>query len=308
MVLKRIGLTGATGMLGRHLHAALAAAQVETVAASRSPGGEVAGWDLTEWLEPEALDALFPNVQAVIHAGALVQPSCVVDQARIFDANVRSCLNLGLWALEKNLPLVFVSGAIVYADPCAPLQKESATLGWSGLGGLYGFSKLLAEDALMRLRPKGLQLAVIRPSSIYGTGISADKIVPRLLSIASCNGVIELKEPIDDCVDLVHATDVANATLAVVRHECWDILNISSGKPVSFRELAEACLTVTGRGRISLSGCRPADYQPAVKYSLDITRARELIGWRPIISICKGLEMLLRGEFLAATAPRLLDH
>ncbi len=305
MVLGRIGLTGATGMLGRHLHAALDAEGAKVVAVSRASNGEVAGWDLAEWLESTDLDRLFPEVQAVVHAGAQVQPSGDVDQAHMFDANVRACLNLGQWALARGIPLAYISGAIVYADPCLPMQDESAELGWSGLGGFYGLSKLLAEDVLARLRPKGLKLALIRPTSIYGQGIGEEKMVRRFLSIAARDGVIELNEPTEDRVDLVHAADVASATVAVLVRECWDTLNVSSGNPVSIKTLAQACVDVAGSGRISVTGQTPPGYKPSVKFSLNISRAQERLGWTPGIGIHQGLEMLLREQYLAD--PRQVD-
>lgn len=299
MVLGRIGLTGATGMLGRHLKAALAAAGAEVVAASRTAGEGVAGWDLANWLTHEELDQLFPLVSAVVHAGALVQTSGEVDEARMFDANVRACLNLGQWALVRGIPLVHISGAIVYANPRALLQNEYAATGWSGLGGFYGFSKLLAEDVLLRLRQHGLKLALLRPTSIYGQGLDEGKMVRRFLSLAAADGVIELTAPTEDRVDLVHAADVAAAAVAAMKQARWETLNVSSGDPVSIKELAQACLDVTGKGRISVMGHTPPGYQPSVTYSLDIDHARNGLGWIPAINIRRGLGMMLREQYLA---------
>lgn len=301
MVLNRIGLTGSSGMLGRHLRAALQAAGAEVVAVSRSGTDGSAAWDLSEWLGMEALDELFPSVQAIVHAGAFVQPSGVVDEARMFDSNVRASLNLGQWAISRNLPLLYISGAIVYADPCVPLQNESAPLGWSGLGGFYGFSKLLAEDVLMRLRQQGLKLCVLRPTSIYGHGIGADRMVPRFLAAAARNEVIELSQPVADRVDIVHAADVSDATVAALRNECWETLNVSSSQPVSIIELAEACIAVAGSGRIVIKGKLPLDYMAPVTYSLDIRRASERIHWRPRIDVRTGLAMLMHGQCLPAS-------
>lgn len=300
MVLRKIGLTGATGMLGRHLKAALENANSEVVAVSRSAdsGSVSASWDLAEWRAPEALDTLFPGVQAVVHAGALVRPSGQIDTARMFDTNVRACLNLGSWAMSRNIPIIYVSGAIVYSDIRALLQNESAELGWSGLGGFYGFSKLLAEDVLMRLRQQGLRLAIVRPTSIYGLGIAKEKMVRRFLSVAEAGGNIHLSQPVDDRVDIVHAADVSRAAIAILEREAWDIFNVSSGHPVSVRELAEACISLTGRGSVSISGSVPEGYCPSTTYSLDIERARTRLNWKPEIGVQLGLEMLLRARIL----------
>lgn len=298
MVLGRVGLTGATGMLGHHLQAALHLAGADVISVSRTFKDGVVGWDLAKWLQYEEFDKLFSGVRAIVHAGALVQYSREVDHSSIYDANVRACLNLGQWALSRDIPLVHISGAIVYANPFLPIQDESAPLGWSGLGGFYGLSKLLAEDVLLRLRQQGLKLAVLRPTSIYGHGMDERKIVRRFLSLASANSVIELIEPIEDRVDLIHAADVARAVVAVLRCKFWDTLNLASGEPISIKVLAETCLEVSGCGQIGITGHAPSDYRPKVTYSLDIARAEECLGWTPVIGINRGMKMLLNKQYL----------
>ena len=287
-------------MLGRHLRASLQAAGIGVVAVSRTAGEDHAAWDLADWQDMAALDRLFAGAEAVVHAGAFVQPSGTVDEARMFDANVRAVLNLGLWAMKRNIPLLYISGAIVYADPRLPMQDEEAPRGWSGLGGFYGLSKLLAEDVLLRLRPKGLKLCLLRPTSIYGAGIGADKMVPRFLATAQRDEEIILTQPVEDRVDIVHAADVAEATIAALRNECHDTLNVSSGTPVSVLELAEACLAVTGKGRIVIENEAQADTTAGVTYSLDISRASTLINWQPRIDLRTGLSLLMRGQCLPA--------
>ena len=304
MVLNRIGLTGSTGMLGRHLQAALEKTGAVVVSVSRTAAASYvsACWDLAEWLPLEKLDALFAGVQAVIHAGAMVQQSGHVDKARMFDANVRACLNLGEWAISRNVPVIYISGAIVYADTLAPEQKEDAPLGGSGLGGFYGFSKLLAEDVLLRLHQQGLKLAVVRPTSIYGFGITADKMVRRFLAIAEAGGVINLTQPVHDRIDLVHAADVSCAVVAILNSNCWDIFNLSSGSPISIKELATECISLTGRGSISISGETPLGYKPQSRYSLNSEWATSRLGWLPEIDIQQGMNMLLQGRVLGPSS------
>ena len=298
MVLGRVGLTGATGMLGGHIYAALQSAGIETLPTSRTTRKCFAKWDLCKWLTHDEFDAIFTGVDAIVHAGASVNFSGDVSDACLFDANVRACLNLGQWALARNIPIIYISGAIVYEDSHALLQRESADTGWKGLGGFYGFSKLLAEDVMLRLRQQGLRIAILRPTSIYGKNLNNKKLVQRFLELAVSDKTIELFAPTEDQVDLIHAADVARAVILVLKHNKWDTFNLSSANPISIKELAQACIDVAGKGQISIVGQTKANYRPTVMYSLDSEYAAESLQWRPLVGIHLGLNMMLDDRFL----------
>ena len=128
-----LALTGASGMLGRHILAALERTAGSARCSSRQPpvwpGKEHAWqpWDLSQWKTPDDLDALFPDVRAVIHAGAAVpSPARPVPPGDVLQVNVRASQCLGQWAAERGIPLIFFSSATVYAEPCAPALTENA--------------------------------------------------------------------------------------------------------------------------------------------------------------------------------------
>lgn len=296
MVLNRIGVTGASGMLGRHICAVLenAGAQVFGVSRGRAARGRATGWDLAEWLTPMELDALFGDVQAVVHAGAMVpkQPASI-EEGLMFDVNVRACVNLGQWAAGRGVPIVYVSGAIVYADHYLEDQKEDGALGCGRPGDFYGLSKLLAEDALKSLKQQGLRLAVVRPSSIYGYGLHENKMICRFLATARSGGILELVQPVHDRVDLIHAADVSRAILAILKTDSWDTFNIASGHPVSIKELAEACVSAAGRGSIMIKEGESPVRDSIAKFALNTDSAKNRLGWQPLLDINSGLTMVL---------------
>jgi UDP-glucose 4-epimerase len=297
MVLNKIALTGATGMLGRHVREALEKAGAKVVAVSHDclPNGNISGWDLASWLSMTELDNLFDGTQGIIHVGAMVpRQSGLIDEGRMFDVNVRACLNLGQWAISRNVPVVHISGAIVYAEHDREGLTEDAELGWSGLGGFYGFSKLLSEDVFKRLAQQGLNLAVVRPTSIYGYGLSADKMACHFLTMAKEGKAIELAHPVDDRVDFIHAADVALAILAILEADAWDTFNIASGHAISIRELAEACVLVAGRGSVLINEDLAQTRDPIIRYALNIDRAKNKLGWHPQFDIERGLRMMFQ--------------
>jgi len=299
MVLNKIGLTGAAGMLGHHLRTALEERGIQVVALSRKsePVKKIIGWNLKDWQSLEYLDSIFEGVQAVVHAGAMLpDKSKLSSEDLMFNINVRSCINLGLWAIKRQVPIVFVSSSCVYRYPEKINLEESAELGWNELGGFYGFSKLQAEDALMRLCSNGLRLAIIRPSAIYGLGLPENKLVSSFLHMARAGKIISLTQPVNDRINFVHATDVSLAILAILKMGAWDIFNIASDYLLSVKGLAEACVSVVGNGDVSVDKEHPLERAPINRFGLNTERAKSCLGWQPSISIKQGLEMILKED------------
>jgi len=298
MVLKCVGITGATGMLGRHLRSVFSDAGVKVAAVSRSDSGEYSSkaWNLADWLSFEKLDELFFGVEVLVHAGAMVPAGGPVDDGLMFSVNVRASANLGEWALARNIPMVYISGAIVYADTSASLIPEDAPTGPNGVGGFYGFSKLLAEDVLLRFRQRGLNLAIVRPSSIYGFGLGQNKMMISFLRKAAANGILEITQPVQDRVDLVHALDVATAVRNIISRECWTTFNISSGQSLSIKDIADCCVSVCKNGEVVVVGEECLHRERVDRYSLSTLRAKNLLGWSPTIDFAEGLLMTKFGN------------
>lgn len=309
MVLRRVGITGGTGMLGRHLIPLLEATGLEVVSIQRREHAGIPGWDLGGWLEVDAMDDLFRDVDAVVHAGAML-PIAGVSRAAMFNVNVGSCVCLGAWAATRKVPLVFISSGVVYANPEAERISEDHEIGPNKIGGFYGLTKVFAEDALNRLRRDGLEVAILRPSSIYGLGLPEGKMIAAFLEKARRDEVLALEQPVQDCVDLLHVADLANAVLLVLQKRLWETLNIASGKLCDVEEIASACVNLTGRGRLLIGGEKAGGRGPCQRFNLNVEKARSLLGWVAQIDLREGLRMMLEKEVLfhgrAATAGRVL--
>ena len=298
MVLRRVLLTGASGMVGRHILAELVRRNIAVVASSRTPPAGLpekstyARWDLAEWWDPARFTAEFGSVDAIIHAGARVPlPSEQVPTCVSFDSNVRACLALGSWATANGIPLLFISGSTVYKDAFKIGIKETDELSPLGFGGFYGFTKLLGEQSLLHLTGHGLTCSILRASSIYGAGLDAKKVPSAFLATAARGEAIELTPSVDDRVDLIHAADVARAAVDALEQEAWGIFNIANGHPASMLEIAETCVEVVGRGSVRLldgDGTR----KPRTRFALDCAAAQSRFGFVPRVSLKDGLACL----------------
>ena len=299
MVLNRVAVTGASGMVGRHLLPLLAARGIAAAATSRSRPQRVtedsawASWDLTEWRTPAELDVLFGPVDALFHLGASVPTAGKkLDDANLINANVRACRCLANWAVARGVPLIFLSGAIVYG-PGRDAFAETAPRSTVPEAGLYGLSKVLAEQVLENLVPAGLKLSCLRATSIYGAGMDDVKMMPTMLRRAQAGETIMIEPPYDDMINLVHAADVARAMMLAAEREAGGVFNVAGPELVAIRAIADACVAAAGTGKVVIADASTDVRPPIVRYNVEARRAEEILGFVPEIGLIDGLTRML---------------
>ena len=289
---RKIAVTGANGMTGRHMLKLLESESLSFSAITR------AQWDITVWKTIHELDILFGGCEAVFHFAAQLPSSRFSSDAQggiqqVFDANVRSCLNLANWAKLRDIPLIFLSGSTVYANSNAIKIKEDSAKTVNGFGGFYGYSKLLAEMVLNHHIADGLKSVVIRPSSIYGTGLPPDKLIAAYLSHASANEVLEVDGP-SNKINLIHALDVAKASLEAYKSQSWGTYNVA-GAEYSILEIAETAVKICKGGSITVSA--DSDTKPGfTRFDLDISKARAKFGYSPRVNLAQGMGLMLASK------------
>ena len=299
MVLKNVAVTGALGMLGRHIVSQLKFSNFNVVSISKSfdDTDGCKNWDLMHWNSNKQFDSLLLSVDVVVHCGAAV-PSANrrYSDSELFYANVGATLNLARWCRKRNIPFIYISGAIVYKNPDSRHIKESSIRGYNDIGGFYGETKLISEDLLYRENNEGLRLSIIRPSSIYGCGLSKEKLISLFLDKAINNNLIQIKEPINDCVDLIHAFDVSSAIVSIINKNEWDTFNISSGKCVSIVGIAETCISIVGSGKIEILGDKTDNFRK--RYVLDNSYSIKKLDWSPCISLHDGISSVFEEKII----------
>ena len=254
-------------------------------------------WDLMHWNSDKEFDKSLSFVDVVVHCGAAV-PSANKQYSddELFYTNVGSTLNLARWCRKRNIPLIYISGAIVYKNPYKDHIEERSPRGYNNISGFYGQTKLISEDLLYREKSEGLCLSIIRPSSIYGYGLGKDKLIFSFIDQAINNNLIQIKEPVDDCIDLIHAADVSSAIISIIKKKEWGVFNISSGKCSSIIDIAETCISIVGSGKIEILGDKTDNVKK--RYALDHSLSIKKLGWKPCIDLYKGISSMLKKEII----------
>jgi nucleoside-diphosphate-sugar epimerase len=296
--MSRVLLTGASGLLGLAVLSLLRQQGDEVVAAVRQPpaqgqdGVQYVAFDLSE---PESWYHLPPEVDAVIHCGALI-PDHFGDLSqadRLWQVNGLGTLQLLTWARNNQIPrFVNCSSYIVYARPLPyPVTEDHATYP-AGHATPYAVSKLAGELFATSLNSPGFQVCSLRFPSLYGPGMKAAGVLHRFIGQAAASEVIHLNTHPETQFDFVDTRDAAQAVykaVTVLPHHT--VYNAGSGRGATLREVAEAAWTVFGPGtpiRLTVA----ADLPPPAHAVLDISRARQDIDYQPACDIRSGLDNL----------------
>jgi UDP-glucose 4-epimerase len=197
--------------------------------------------------------------------------------------------------------LIFVSsGGTVYGTPrSTPINESHPTDPICS----YGITKLAIEKYLhLYFALYGLDYLVLRIANPFGEGQRPDTAqgaVGVFLSRALKGETIDIWGDGGTVRDYLHVSDVTDCFLrAIDYHGGVRIMNVGSTKGYSLNEILVAMESVLGQPikRRYMAG-RPFDVPTNV---LDSTRARELLGWTPRMSLRDGL--LRTADWLRATA------
>jgi CDP-glucose 4,6-dehydratase len=304
VVLRTALVTGASGMLGARLSAALADDGVRVLAVVRAPGAaderlDVVHADVTD---AASLTRAFGahDVDTVFHLAAqpIVGPSA--SAVATFETNVAGTWNVLEAARAAGVARVVVAGSsAAYGAGGSPSGHTEEDPLWPR--DAYGASKAAAEViARSYWHEHGLPVAITRAANVYGPGDrQASRLVPELVA-----AVGEARRPVirsdgSPERDFLYVDDAVAAYLEIARAldgagpARGEAYNIGGGRPVSVREVAETLLRVAG------SDAEPeyrggADRSPG--RHLDCSKLAAHTGWEPRVSLEEGLRRTLEAS------------
>jgi GDP-L-fucose synthase len=294
----RIVVTGGSGFLGKHLVDRLHQHGCRHVFVPRS-----SEFDLTvESDVRRLLEQQKPEV--VIHLAALVGG---IGANRTSPGTfLYKNLLMGSHLIEHSR-LAGVSKFVMVGTICSypkftPVPFKEADL-WNGYpeetNAPYGLAKKLLIVQIQAYRAQfGFNGVNVLPVNLYGPGDNFDletsHVIPAL--VRKCIEARERRDPVltvwgtgSPTREFLYVEDAAHAIhLAAERLTTSDPVNIGSGHEISIKDLVTLVADRCGfQGEVRYDTSKP-DGQP--RRCLDVTRARELLGFKAAVGLAEGLD------------------
>jgi UDP-glucose 4-epimerase len=228
---------------------------------------------------------------AVDHHAAQVNLRLSVRDPRL-DADINIMGSLNLLELSREFGVrrfVYSStGGAVYGEPeYLPCDEDHPIRPLAQ----YGASKYIVEHYLRMYRDLyGLEYVVLRYPNVYGPRQDphGEAGVVAIFTAKMLQG----EQPVingdgEQMRDFVFVKDCARANLLALGTGATGIFNLASGRGTTVNELAAIIKEVTGSGSEPVHA--PAKPGETRKIYLDASRAGEVLGWEPEVSLEEGL-------------------
>lgn len=278
-------ITGATGYFGRHLTTALAASGRSFTALVREESDTTALVHLGEACtlvegdvnDPESLLEAFRGVDTIIHAAAFVSFQSA-DQSAMQLVNGEGTANVVNMALEAGVRKVIhlSSVAVLNRRDGGPVVTLKDRWPETRPNTSYAESKFAAEREVWRGQAEGLEVAVLYPTHMIGTGNWEHDHAPKLWRMASR----ERGFYPTGTTGFVDVRDVADAAIAVLdRNQDGDRFLLNAAN-MSWQEAMTKIAKSIGAKPPTLS---VSAWQSGLLWPIEMLRA-SLAGTKPIIT------------------------
>jgi len=285
---KKVLVTGASGFLGSALCSRLTRLGAEAHGVSRN-AYQIAENGLRWWQADLSHDGearrLLDNIRPdyIYHLAGLPDGRRDLDLlVPTFINNAETTVRLLAAAAECGCRRFIYSSSMeepAYAEQSPKPHSPYSASKW--VGSVY---------CRMSYELYGLPVVSLRVFLTYGPGPqTATKLIPYVITSLLRGESPQLSSG-SRLVDAVFIDDVADAFLAALDGEraLGQVVEVGSGQPVSIAEIARMIARLVGGSTQPAFGALP-DRPDEVMPSADIERSRELLGWRPQVSLETGL-------------------
>ena len=298
---RRIVITGAAGFIGSHLSAELITRGHTVVGIDNLLTGDLQ--NIAHLTDGEAFEFVRHDVSKHIHVEGPVDvvlhwasPASPIDYLewpiptlKVGALGTHNALGL---ALAKGATFVLASTSEVYGDPLEHPQRETYWGNVNPIGprGVYDEAKRFAEAMTTAYhRYHDVDAKIVRIFNTYGPRmrVKDGRAVPNFIAQALRGEDVTVYGSGQQTRSFCYISDLVEGILRLMDSDTNEPVNIGNPREMSIEAIAQQIIAATGSSSKVIRQPLPED-DPKVRQP-DITRAREILGWEPKVSLEEGL-------------------
>ena len=240
---------------------------------------------------PSLVNRLVKNVDAIINVAAETHVDRSIANPKPFlRSNTIGTFTIleSVRKINPKVKVVHVSTDEIYGDIPEGSFNEDSRLKPSNP---YAAAKAAADlFALAYHRTYGLDVSITRCTNNFGPYQSPEKLIPKTIIRARRGLSVPIYGKGEQVRDWIYVLDHCEALTAVLdRGKAGEIYNVSAGKMVSSIDVVTSILELLGKPRdlVQFVEDRPGH---DVRYSLDSSKIRSRLGWKPRYSFAEALK------------------
>ena len=308
----RVLISGAAGFLGSHLTDLLLSQGHEVVGVDNfitgTPdnvrhleGNRAYRFVRHDVIQPLEIDG---PVDRIYHMASPASPiGYVKHQIATVKVNSQGTWNLLELALAKNSRFLMASTSECYGDPQVNPQPESywGNVNPIGLRSMYDEPKRFSEACTMAYhRERGADTRIIRIFNTYGPRMDPHdgRVVISFIRQALNNEPLTVFGDGKQTRSLCYVSDLVRGINLVMESDFHEPINLGNPQELTILDIAKEVLALIPESKSQITFLPMPPDDPKVRKP-DITRAKQILGWQPVVSRREGLAKMI--EFYRAS-------
>lgn len=244
----------------------------------------------------ELLEKCIAGTDYVFHMAALRINACAANQQEGFEVMIQATFNIANLCLKHKVKkIIYSSTASVYGlaqhfptpETDNPYNNQT----------FYGGAKIWGEQLFRSYKfMHNMDYVALRYFNVYGSRMDTDgKYTEVMIKWLDC--IRDNKQPAiygdgTDSMDFVHVKDIAHANvLALISDVTDEAFNVGDQIETSLSDLLNALLKVN-KSKLKPIFKEANSINPVSRRLADISKASKLLGYKPAITLEKGLKEL----------------